>query len=48
MIKSIGVVRKVDQFGHIVMQIEWRRALDVSVGDPMEIFLEEDQIILQK
>lgn len=46
--KSTGIARKVDQLGRIVMPIELRRALNVSVGDPMEIFLEEDHIILQK
>lgn len=46
--KSIGIVRKMDQLGRIVMPVELRRALAVSVGDPMEIFLEEDKVILKK
>lgn len=48
MMKSTGIVRKVDQLGRIVTPIELRRSLGVSVGDPMEIFLEEDKIILKK
>ena len=46
--KSTGIVRKVDQLGRIVTPIELRRALGISEGDPMEIFLEEDKIILKK
>ncbi|PKH10555.1 AbrB/MazE/SpoVT family DNA-binding domain-containing protein [Planomicrobium sp. MB-3u-38] len=46
--KSTGIVRKVDQLGRIVTPIELRRSLGVSVGDPMEIFLEDDKIILKK
>lgn len=47
MIKSTGIVRKVDRLGRMVTPIELRRSLGVSVGDPMEIFLEEDKIILK-
>ncbi len=46
--KSTGIVRKVDQLGRIVTPIELRRALGVSVGEPMEIFMEDDRIILRK
>jgi AbrB family transcriptional regulator, transcriptional pleiotropic regulator of transition state genes len=46
--KSTGVVRKVDELGRIVIPIELRRGLGVEVKDPMEIFIDGDQIILQK
>lgn len=46
--KSTGIVRKVDQLGRIVTPIELRRALGVAEGDPMEIFVEDDRIILRK
>lgn len=46
--KSTGVVRKVDQLGRIVPPIELRKSLGVIIGDPMEIFVEDDQIILKK
>lgn len=46
--KSTGIVRKVDQLGRIVTPIELRRALGVSVGDAMEIFMDDDRIILRK
>lgn len=46
--KSTGIARKVDELGRIAIPIELRRALDISAGNRIEIFLEEDQIILRK
>lgn len=46
--KSIGVVRKVDELGRIVLPIELRRAYDINIKDPLEIFVEDDRIILKK
>lgn len=46
--KSTGVVRKLDELGRIVLPIELRRTLDISVRDTLEIFVEEDKIILKK
>jgi len=46
--KSTGIVRKVDQLGRIVTPIELRRSLGISEGDPMEIFVEDELIIMQK
>ncbi len=39
--KSIGVVRKVDELGRIVMPIELRRALDIAIKDSIEFLLTE-------
>lgn len=46
--KSTGIIRKVDELGRIVIPIELRRMLDVAERDDMEIFVEGNQIILQK
>ena len=46
--KETGIVRKVDDLGRIVLPIELRRALDVAIKDPMEIYVEGDTIILKK
>ena len=46
--KSTGIVRKVDELGRIVLPVELRRNLDIKVNDPIEIFLEDEQIILGK
>lgn len=46
--KSTGIVRRVDNLGRIVIPIELRKNLDIDVKDALEIFVEEDQIILKK
>lgn len=46
--KSTGIVRKVDELGRIVLPIELRRTLDIAVRDEIEIYMENDRIILQK
>lgn len=46
--KSTGIVRKVDELGRIVLPIEMRRTLDISERDSLEIYVEEDSIILKK
>ena len=46
--KSTGIVRKVDELGRIVIPIELRRVLDIEVKDAMEIFVDEDLIVLKK
>lgn len=46
--KSIGIVRKVDELGRIVLPIELRRTLDIEVKDSLEIYVDGSQIILKK
>ena len=46
--KSTGIIRKVDDLGRIVLPIELRRTLDISERDELEIYMENDQIILKK
>lgn len=46
--KSTGIVRKVDELGRVVLPIELRKTLGIDVRDPMEIFVEEDKVILKK
>jgi transcriptional pleiotropic regulator of transition state genes len=46
--KSTGIVRKLDELGRITLPIELRRTLGVGERDPLEIFVDEDRIILQK
>lgn len=46
--KTTGIVRKIDDLGRIVLPAEMRRALDLSVQDPVEIRVEGNQIILRK
>lgn len=46
--KATGIVRKMDNLGRIVIPKETRRILQVDSGDMLEIFVEENAIILQK
>ena len=46
--KSTGVVRKLDDLGRIVIPIELRRNIDIGLRDTLEIFVEDDKIILKK
>ncbi len=46
--KSLGIVRKIDELGRIVLPIETRKRLDLSSGDGVEIFVERDRVILKK
>ncbi len=46
--KSTGVVRKVDELGRIVLPIEIRKVLDIKQKDAIEIFTDDDRIVLQK
>lgn len=46
--KNTGIVRKVDELGRVVLPKELRRVLSIGDGEPVEIYVEEDRIILRK
>lgn len=47
--KSLGIVRHIDHVGRIVLPKELRRKFDlVDDKDSLEIFVEDDKIILKK
>ena len=46
--KSTGIIRKVDELGRIVLPIELRRTLDIAERDELEIYMDNDRIVLQK
>ncbi len=46
--KSTGIVRKVDGLGRIVLPIELRRTFELKIGDAVEIYTEDDSIVLKK
>ncbi len=46
--KDTGVVRKVDELGRFTLPMELRRKLNIEVGDPLEVFVDEDSIVLKK
>ena len=46
--KSTGIIRRVDELGRIVLPIELRRTLDIAERDELEIYLDDDKVILKK
>lgn len=43
-----GIVRKIDDLGRLVIPIEIRRELGIEIKDSLEIFVDEDKIVLKK
>jgi len=46
--KSTGMIRRVDELGRVVIPKEIRNKLDIQEKDPLEIYVQEDCIILKK
>ena len=46
--KSTGIIRSVDELGRIVVPKEMRRKMGIENGDPVEIYVDGDKIILTK
>ncbi|MCT4542757.1 MAG: AbrB/MazE/SpoVT family DNA-binding domain-containing protein [Vallitalea sp.] len=46
--KSTGIVRKLDELGRITLPIEIRRNFDIKEKDALEIYVDNEQIILKK
>ena len=47
-VKSTGIVRKVDELGRIVLPIELRHTLDIEPKDALEIYVDGNTIMLKK
>lgn len=46
--KSLGIIRKVDDLGRVVLPVELRRTLGINVKDSMEIYVDGDRVIFKK
>jgi len=46
--KSIGIVRKIDDLGRIVIPREMRRTLKIGKNEPLEMYVENDSLVLKK
>ena len=46
--KSTGIVRKVDELGRIVLPKELRVTLNFNEGSALEIFTDNDTVVLKK
>ena len=47
-LKSTGIVRPVDNLGRIVLPIELRRVLDIDKDAALEVYVDNDSIVLKK
>lgn len=48
MLKKTGIKRRIDELGRIVLPIEIRNKLEIEVKDSMEIYVDNDKIVLRK
>ena len=46
--KDTGVVRKIDELGRFTLPMELRRKLNIEIGDPLEVFVDGENIVLRK
>lgn len=46
--KTTGIIRRIDDLGRIVIPKELRKSLRIKNGDSLEIFVDQEDIILKK
>ena len=46
--ETIGIVRRLDDLGRIVIPMELRRTLNIKQSDALEIFATKDGILIRK
>lgn len=46
--KATGIVRRIDELGRVVIPREIRERFHIKDGDPLEIFTEDNKIVLCK
>ena len=46
--QDTGIIRHIDNLGRVTLPIELRRALDIDVRDPVQIFTDGQYIMLKK
>lgn len=46
--KATGIIRRIDDLGRVVIPKEIRRTLKIREGDPLEIFLEDNDCVCFK
>ena len=46
--KSIVIIRRVDELGRVVIPIDLRKTMDIEEGTPLEIFARGNEIVLKK
>ena len=46
--KATGIIRNVDELGRLVIPKEMRKKMDIKSNQPIEIYVEDNKIILTK
>lgn len=46
--KSLGIVRRIDSFGRVVLPMELRRLMDLDQDSAVELYVDGENIILHK
>lgn len=46
--KATGIVRRIDDLGRVVIPKEIRRNLHLKEGDPLELFVDKDNVVFRK
>ena len=46
--KATGIVRKVDELGRFCLPKELRRTMNIDMGDTLEVYVDDAQVILKK
>ena len=47
-LKAIGIVRRIDDLGRIVIPKEIRKTMGIKKGDPLAIYTDDDGVIILK
>ena len=43
-----GVARKIDELGRMTISVEYRRTLDIDIGDKVEMILYDNGVFVRK
>ena len=46
--RATGFVRRIDDLGRVVIPKEVRKAMHLREGDPLEVFINEDEVTFKK
>lgn len=46
--RTVGIPRKIDDLGRVVIPVEFRRVLGIHEGDQLEITLDGDHLLLRR
>jgi transcriptional pleiotropic regulator of transition state genes len=47
-VRTVGIPRKVDHLGRIVVPVEFRRLLGIHEGDELEVTMDGDRVVLTR